>query len=83
MRTVIETNGQSSSCRPLADGDPTYSDLIKERDALVAEVLRLQVEVKRLQSLNEEIWGVVEDVSCGATIECVACGKSKPCCCDK
>lgn len=65
------------------------ADLIEVSSRLLGENLRLQQENRiyrqQIDDLRAQLaayWQTVEDVACGATIDCVVCGQSKPCKCD-
>lgn len=65
-------------------------DLLEINGRVVGENMRLQWENRALKQQVDELrakvqdyWETVEDIATGATIDCVTCGKPKPCLCDK
>jgi hypothetical protein len=73
--------GQSTSALVVPDGSPSYSELRDERDRLLRENARLVDQLAKVEAEKDGFWDTIEDIACGARIECSRCGKPRPCLC--
>ncbi len=46
------------------------------------DVIRMIDKTLAHPAPSDDAWDALEDVCCGARIQCQQCGKSKPCLCD-
>lgn len=83
MKVVVITSHDNRyrSVMEIADDAPEYFDLLVENDKLKSTIMSLKATISELQQQNQDTWSTLEDIACGATIECPSCGKSRPCLC--
>lgn len=65
------------------DGKLSYSKLLAACKDYRVLVDRLEAENAHLRADLAECRQTVEDVAIGQALECVTCGKFRPCMCDK
>lgn len=72
-----------TSALVVPDGSPSYPELMAERDRLLIQNARLIDELAKANQRADDNWDTIEDIACGARLECPVCGQLKPCSCDK
>ncbi len=72
--SVYDDRTGSGSSFVIPDGDPDYHELLEE-------VKKLRLELAEARQQAQDNWDTIEDVSCGAGLECTSCGKKRPCLC--
>jgi hypothetical protein len=66
----------------LAQSNQFHRQLLDACVEYRAQLDVLLAENERLKQELSEHWSCIEDICCGAGIECPKCGKQRPCCCN-